>query len=267
MYMLLWGLGASALVAGVGYRKGSLSESGFVGALLVGTLVMGFGGPLWFCMLLTFFISGSALSHYKRERKGEVEANFAKTGRRDFGQALANGGLGSLLAVLSRTLLSPGAAFAMFLGVMATVSADTWATEIGVLSKQKPRSVLTWQEVPPGTSGGVSLLGTGAAALGALLVGLVAQIGLMFSGAPGLPGDKILLAALVGGLAGCFTDSLLGASCQLFFRCSTCGAETEKREHCGRETEYLRGCRWLNNDMVNLLASGVGGLVAFIYLA
>ena len=81
MYMLLWGLGASALVAGVGYRKGSLSESGFVGALLVGTLVMGFGGPLWFCMLLTFFISGSALSHYKRERKGEVEANFAKTGR------------------------------------------------------------------------------------------------------------------------------------------------------------------------------------------
>ncbi|HHW92782.1 MAG TPA: DUF92 domain-containing protein, partial [Firmicutes bacterium] len=103
MHMLLWGLGASALVAGVGYRKGSLSESGFWGAVLVGTLIMGFGGVLWFSMLMAFFISGSALSHFQRERKGEVEANYAKTGRRDFGQALANGGLGSLLAVLSRT--------------------------------------------------------------------------------------------------------------------------------------------------------------------
>ncbi|HHY36900.1 MAG TPA: DUF92 domain-containing protein [Firmicutes bacterium] len=265
--MLFWGLGTSALVAGVAYRKGSLSESGFWGAVLVGTLIMGFGGLLWYCMLMAFFISGSALSHYKKERKGEVEANFAKTGRRDFGQALANGGLGSLLAVLSRTVLSPGAAFAMFLGVMATVSADTWATEIGVLSKEKPRSVLSWQEVPPGTSGGVSLLGTGAAVLGALLVGLVAHIGLRLSGATYLPMGRTLMAALVGGLAGCFTDSLLGASCQVIFRCPVCGTETEKREHCGRETEYLRGYRWLNNDLVNLLASGVGGLVALLYLA
>ncbi|MGI6144121.1 MAG: DUF92 domain-containing protein [bacterium] len=269
MHMLLWGLGASALVAGVGYRKGSLSESGFWGAVLVGTLIMGFGGVLWFSMLMAFFISGSALSHFQRERKGEVEANYAKTGRRDFGQAMANGGLGSLLAVLSRTVLSPGAAFALFLGVMATVSADTWATEIGVLSKQKPRSVLSWREVPPGTSGGVSLLGTGAAVLGALLVGVVAQIGLWLSaGATHLVPGKPLAAALMGGVAGCFTDSLLGASCQVIFRCPACGAETEKREHCGRGTVYLRGYRWLNNDIVNLLASAVGGLVAaLIYLA
>jgi len=150
---------------------------------------------------------------------------------------------------------------------MATVSADTWATEIGVLSKEKPRSVLSWQEVPPGTSGGVSLLGTGAAVLGALLVGLVAHIGLRLSGATYLPMGRTLMAALVGGLAGCFTDSLLGASCQVIFRCPVCGTETEKREHCGRETEYLRGYRWLNNDLVNLLASGVGGLVALLYLA
>ena len=148
MYLLLCGLGASSLVAWLGYQKASLSKSGFWGAVLVGTLIMGFGGALWFILLMVFFISGSALSHFQKEQKGEVAANFAKTGKRDFGQALANGGLGSLLAVLSHIIIPLEVAFGLFLGVMATVNADTWATEIGVLSKSNPRSLLSWDEVP-----------------------------------------------------------------------------------------------------------------------
>ncbi|NLJ33441.1 MAG: DUF92 domain-containing protein [Firmicutes bacterium] len=264
MHLLLCGLGASSLVAWVGYQKASLSKSGFWGAVLVGTLIMGFGGTLWFILLMVFFISGSVLSHFKKEQKGEVAAKFAKTGKRDFGQALANGGLGSLLAVLSHIIIPLEVAFGLFLGVMATVNADTWATEIGVLSKKNPRSLLSWHEVPPGTSGGVSLLGTGAAAIGALLVGLVAQMGLLFSGETTQFLGRPLLAALVGGVVGCFCDSLLGATCQVIFQCPICGVETENRRHCGRETLYLRGFRWLDNDIVNLFASAMGGIAAVL---
>ncbi|NLP18162.1 MAG: DUF92 domain-containing protein [Firmicutes bacterium] len=264
MYLLLCGLGASSLVAWLGYQKASLSKSGFWGAVLVGTLIMGFGGALWFILLMVFFISGSALSHFQKEQKGEVAANFAKTGKRDFGQALANGGLGSLLAVLSHIIIPLEVAFGLFLGVMATVNADTWATEIGVLSKSNPRSLLSWDEVPPGTSGGVSLLGTGAAAMGALLVGLVAQVGLFLSGETTQLIGRPLVAALLGGVAGCFCDSILGATCQVMFQCPLCGAETENREHCGQKTLYYRGFKWLDNDIVNLLASAAGGTVAVL---
>lgn len=268
MQSLLIGFIASALVAWIAYRKEALSESGFWGAVLVGTLILGFGGALWFSLLLAFFISSSGLSRYQREKKRRVEANFAKTGRRDFWQALANGGLGGLLAILSRYYLSPGLAFGMFIGVMATVNADTWATEVGVLSRNNPRFILTWREVPRGSSGGVSLLGTGAAAAGALLVGLVAAVGLVLCGERPSSLFLPIAAALVGGMVGSIADSLLGATCQVIYRCRVCGAETEKQIHCGQPTEYLRGYGWLNNDVVNFLASVGGGLAAaFIYLA
>lgn len=259
MVSFLIGFGVSALVAWVAYRKDALSESGVLGAVLVGTMIYGFGGAIWFSLLLTFFISGSCLSHIQPEKKQQVVVEFAKTGKRDFWQALANGGLGGLLAALSGRCLPRSMAFIMFIGVMATVNADTWATEVGVLSKKSPRSIITWREVPRGTSGGISLLGTSAAAVGALLIGVVAQMGLLFVGQSSL---ITLAASLIGGLAGCFIDSLLGATYQVIYRCPVCGAETEKQLHCGKPTVYLRGLKWLNNDAVNLLASASGGFVA-----
>lgn len=43
---------------------------------------------------------------------------------------MANGGLGALIAMANALLPSP-VWFYLFTGVMATVTADTWATELG----------------------------------------------------------------------------------------------------------------------------------------
>ncbi len=46
----------------------------------------------------------------------------------------------------------------------------------------------------------------------------------------------------------------------------TCEQETEHSEmhSCGTPTEFIRGWRWMNNDMVNLTANLIGGLFALI---
>ena len=170
---ILLGLALSAGMGALGYWRQSLSPSGVVGAVIVGSLIFGLGGWIWGLLLITFFISSSFLSHYRQRDKEAVAEKFAKGGRRDLGQALANGGMGAVLAVIYALSRDP-VLLAAYLGVMATVNADTWATELGVLSRVPPRLVTTGQEVSPGTSGGVSSLGTWASLAGALLIGAVA---------------------------------------------------------------------------------------------
>jgi uncharacterized protein (TIGR00297 family) len=264
-FELLGGAALSLVVGVIGYRRGALSGSGVVGALITGTLIFGLGGWEWGVLLLAFFVSSSVLSFYRARDKRNLAEKFAKGHRRDLGQALANGGLAALLAVLSKLLPVggggwEGAWFFACAGAMAAVNADTWATELGVLSPNPPRLITTGRRVEVGASGGVTWLGTGASLGGALLIGLLGGLilrqGWTVAGA-------LLLAATVGGLAGSLFDSLLGATVQAIYRCDVCGKETERKVHgCGTQTRLLRGWRWLDNDLVNFIASAVGALVA-----
>ncbi|WP_051424708.1 DUF92 domain-containing protein, partial [Paenibacillus graminis] len=183
--VLQWvtGFGGALLVAGAAYYKQSLSFSGMLAAVVMGTLYFGAGNAFWFGILLLFFISSSLLSKLHHENKAELEATYDKTGRRDAGQVFANGGLGMLLVLLNAIYPLELWGF-LFIGVMATVTSDTWATEIGTLAKKPPRSVLTGRMLPPGTSGGVSLPGTLAAAAGGALIGLASWLLRAASGMP-----------------------------------------------------------------------------------
>jgi uncharacterized membrane protein len=151
---------------------------------------------------------------------------------------------------------------------MATVNADTWATELGILSPVPPRLITTGEVVPPGTSGGISQLGTWSSAAGALLIGTVATaltqaISLIGGNGWSLQASSYTLVAITGGLAGSLFDSLLGATLQGVYYCEGCAKVTESAVHrCGQVARPLRGWEWLNNDVVNLAASVIGGLVA-----
>lgn len=255
------GLLLSSLVGGLAYWRRSLTVSGWFGAIFVGTLTFGFAGWAWGLTLIAFFVSSSLLSRYKEAVKERRAAEkFAKGGRRDIGQVLANGGLAALCAVAYALFGQPAAILAAFVGLMATVTADTWATELGVLSSRRPRLVTTWREVEPGTSGAVSLTGTTAALAGSLLIGVGLWILLLLEAGPASP--WLVAVALVGGLGGALVDSLLGATVQAIFAYRD-GRETERRfAHDGTPTTFVRGWPWLNNDLVNLLSSIVGALLA-----
>lgn len=245
----------SSLIAALALWRGSLSRSGAVGALVVGTLTFGLGGWEWGVLLALFFISASLLSHYKEREKQAVAEKFDKGHRRDMGQVFANGGAGALVAVCSFVWPSP-LWLPLFVGIMAEVTADTWATELGTLSKRPPRLITTGKVVPTGTSGGISPFGTAVSFGGGLLIGLVAAL---------LTGQWVLLlAGGVGGLAGSLFDSFLGATVQQIYTCVVCQKETEKKVHCGQPTRPFKGISWINNDFVNFSASLFGGLVAAV---
>ncbi|MFD1886350.1 DUF92 domain-containing protein [Paenibacillus wenxiniae] len=273
----LIGLACAGLIAGLGYRKQWLSGSGAIAAALMGTIYYAAGSLLWFGLLILFFISGSVLSRMKRERKRRMEQDYAKGSRRDAGQVFANGGLGMVLC-LGHAFAPHEAWVLAFIGVMATVTADTWATEMGSLSRKPPRSVLNGRVLEPGASGGVSLRGTMAAAAGGIMIGGAAWLFSLLSSTGNPYTDLssltsvlygacvLVLAGLVGGLAGCFADSYLGATVQLMHRCIVCGKIVETDTHHGQPTTYARGWRWMNNDMVNAVSSILGGAVALLFL-
>lgn len=257
---ILTGLALSILIGGLAYWRRSLTISGWLGAILTGTLTFGFGGWAWGLTLVAFFGTSSALSRFRQARKQRIAGEkFEKGGRRDLLQALANGGFGALLALLYAFLGSPPLLLALFVGIMATVTADTWATELGILSPSAPRLITTWRPVAPGTSGAITVHGALASAAGAVMIGVVSLFVTAIES--GIWHLWLVPAALVGGLLGSFADSLLGATIQAIYHAPD-GVETERRfGRDGALLPLLRGWRWMNNDAVNFFSSLVGGLL------
>jgi uncharacterized protein (TIGR00297 family) len=249
------GVGAS----GVAWRAGALTRSGSLAAALLGGLIFGLGGLHWAALLLLFFITSSGLSHFSGRRKAALAEKFSKGSQRDWGQVAANGGLGALLVIAHTLWTGQDWIWVAYAGALAAVNADTWATELGVLSQTPPRLITSGKAVERGASGGVSLAGTLAALGGAAIIGLAAELL-----SPQTRLGVTLLVVSLGGFTGSLFDSWLGATLQAIYHCPVCQKETERYpEHtCGSATTLLRGWRWLNNDLVNVACSLVGAGVA-----
>lgn len=268
----LLGLLGSTIIAGAAYKKRSLSHSGFPAAVLLGTSMFALGSSVWFGSLIAFFVSSTLWSRWKKREKATAEDSYEKGDRRDAGQVLANGGMALALCAAHWAWPHPLWWYA-FLGVMAAVTADTWATEIGGLSRTPPRSIKTGRIVPAGTSGGVTRLGLAASAGGGLFIGVVAWLLLLAfpgQGAPDAVGQQGLRLfvwagiAGVAGLAGSLADSWIGAAWQQMYRCGVCGREIERARHCGAAAMRVRGRVGWNNDAVNIAGSLAGGAAAVI---
>lgn len=248
-------LTALALGAGVAMaarRRGALSTSGAAGATAVGAAIFGAGGAPKAALLLLFFSSSTLLSRLTERNAGAVRPGP----RRTLAQVLANGGLPALLALYGARSASRrvGAAYA---GALAAANADTWATEIGALSRAAPRLITSGRPAIAGQSGAVTPLGLLASVAGAALVG---------GAHAALSHDRASAAGRIAaaGIAGSLADSVLGATLQAVYTCQDCGEYTEDRHHAhgGRAPclTLTRGLPFMTNDTVNLCASLTGAL-------
>lgn len=252
----------NAALAVAAYVKRAVSVSGAVFGFLVGFGVFVFGGLPYFIILGTFFVSSSALSRIGAARKDLLEGVHERGSRRDAVQVLANGGVGLLAAALYFATDSPVWSVA-YTASFAAANADTWSSEVGVLSRGRPRSILTWRLVDPGVSGGVSVLGLSAGAAGSAAVALIGLGALaLFGGA--VPFAAAATAVTIGGFSGTVIDSLLGATVQAQYMDRETGAYTERRTGPVGENELRRGFRFVTNDAVNFAACLAGTAVGTI---
>ena len=236
-------------------RVGALTRSGALAAAIVGTVVVAAGWG-WGVLLATFFVSSIVLSRIGEPRKAQrVGGIVAKSGARDAWQVLANGGM--FAAAAAAAILSPSSIWpAIGVGALAAAAADTWGTEIGTLLGGEPRSIISGQRVAVGASGGITLAGTAGTVGGAGFMALAAAL-------TGWPvGIGVIL---LSGIAGAVADSILGALAQERFWCEACAMPTEQSVHrCGTIASRAGGLAGLNNDVVNLLCSLIGALVALV---
>ncbi len=240
----------------------TLDGRGFLASVGVGLAIIFGGGPAWFVIVAVFFALGVTFTLYKYGYKRELGSAQEKGGARNWPNILANGGVASCAALVNLAHPSLYAAL-FFLGATSTAAADTVATELGLLSHGKPRLITHLRTVvSPGTSGGVTRLGGVGMLFASAVIGFMAlALGVGPSGA------QVAVICVVGGLVGASFDSLLGATLQRKGYCSICMKPTEALRHCGEPTRATGGVPFIENNMVNLVASAAGGLAALAVFA
>ena len=184
-----------------------------------------------------------------------------KGGTRRFSQIMANGTAGCVCILLYALLEAPAFLIGYYCSIYEVLS-DSIASDVGVLSKREPRDICTGKVLPRGISGGISLLGSvssGAACLGmGLVTGLVLELS--------APQTATIIAVPYCGM---LVDSIIGSLIQVKYRCSVCGALTEKQIHCGAPAVICGGRRSINNSTVNFICtvlSAVLGTVIGLFL-
>jgi uncharacterized protein (TIGR00297 family) len=260
-YQLTLGIAIVITLGAWAHRLRAIDRNGLIIGVLIGVLILTGGGWSWLFMIMLFFTVSSASTRLKYSYKRSIGFGEEKGGARGWRNTVANGGVAAAASILTLYSNSP-LLQAAFLGAISTATADTLATEIGLLSKSRPRLITNLrQKVGAGTSGGVSLLGTLVVIISGLLIGAVS----ILLGVSTMSGTRILAVSLLGGFVGSTFDSLLGATIQGVYRCTICGTVTEAGIHHDKPAVKIRGAKLFDNNTVNLAATGIGAVTAALF--
>lgn len=260
---MIWitGIFTSLLMSLLAYWEKSLSNSGVIGAVVVGTLLIGGTGWYGFLVLTFFFVSSSGLSKWSKRKKASnkkgdniIEKQIeAKGDQRDLFQVIANGGIAAFSALLFTVNAHP-IWIIMLASSLAAATSDTWGSEIGRWSRKAPRDCFTWKVVEPGISGAVSGVGTLASLIGAFLTALVA-LPLLIHEQVTIHPIILLFIITSSGWFGNWVDTWVGAKWQVRYQCNSCQVHTEQKIHCDSFTKQIQGINWVDNDIVNLICT------------
>lgn len=190
----------------IAYGARVLDAAGSLLACLLALLIIHSGGYLWLFLLIAFVAIGYLVTKMYWTEKREMGVAEGKSGTRGWRNVAANGGVPAIIAAM--TLPAIGAAredVALgFITAIATASADTFASELGVLSPRVYLITRPWSRVQRGVNGGVSNWGHFVALMGATIASLGGVMLLR------VPLDLIWIP-IAAGWVGCQIDSLLGA--------------------------------------------------------
>lgn len=217
------------------YSRRSLTPVGILAAFVTAIVHTIHPWGVFFALLAVFFLAGSSVTKVKHDIKAKLTQSATGSsggeGARNHIQVVANSGVASVLILLhlwqlvkegrydEQNLCWHRGSDALVVGIVANyaaVAADTFSSELGILSKTKPRLVTApWRVVPPGTNGGVTATGLGAGLLGAFILSATSTLLVPFCRDWDFT-DKIkyTMAMTAAGFSGTLLDSLLGALLQ-----------------------------------------------------
>jgi uncharacterized protein (TIGR00297 family) len=171
-----------------------LDKEGLILAFVMGIIITVFGGFVYLALMLAFFALALIVTGYEHGLKREMGIYEHERG---WENVLSNGLLPTILAFLSPTI-GP----LPFIGCLAAVMADKFASEVGVLGGE-PINLANLKAAKPGVSGAVTIMGTIASLTGAIAIGFVAMY--LFD-----INATIALILGFGGLLGSIVDSAFG---------------------------------------------------------
>lgn len=245
------------IIAYFSFRLKFLNMSGAVAIYLLATIIYTIGGWMWTLPIFSFFILSSILSKIGKRQKLKLETIYEKSHKRDAIQVLANGGVAGGIILLS--YFTPSYLwYLLFLVSIAVVTADTWGTEIGGLSKKNPRMIFTFRKAERGTSGAISIIGTIGGIIGAFTISIISKYFIDLNW-------EIIFIITIFGAIGSLIDSAIGMTLQAQYKCNLCGKSTERKIHCDNKANKISGFNWINNDVVNLLSAIATVFLAFIF--
>lgn len=227
---LLISLLVGAGFALVAYGAGVLDRWGSLLAFALALVILQSAGYVWLILLIVFVAVGYGVTKLFWAQKAAMGVAEGKTGMRGWRNVAANGGTPAILALLTFVMDERTVALG-FIASVATASADTFASELGVLSNRVYLITNPGQRVERGMNGGVSNFGHAVALGGASIAGVAGafllNVPLAWAWVP-----------ILAGWLGCQLDSVLGA---LF------------------EEERGRAYGFLSKSDVNFLSQAVAG--------
>jgi uncharacterized protein (TIGR00297 family) len=234
----------------IAWSKQRVSASGFFSIVIISSLCIWTRNGEILSAMGVMFITSTSLTKYKSDRKKMVRINQTADSKRNWMQAFCNLGPACIWSLLNSFNYNECFVFAAFASV-AAANADTWASELGILSKKPARFILSGKVVPTGLSGGVTLLGTTASLFGAIVISLVFWI--FFK--------EIQIAAIIVlfGFAGSVIDSILGE----FFQASYKNQKGDLQEDSANADLY-KGYAWINNNIVNLMSTSLISVISYL---
>jgi uncharacterized protein (TIGR00297 family) len=202
------------------YWRKALDLFGSIFMIIMGIVIIFTAGVHWLILIFLFLILGLVSTKYKHQYKKDIGVY---EGTRTLKNVISNGIVPFIMAAFGN--------YGGFIGSIATATADTLASEIGVTVQ--PRLITTFKKVLPGTDGGISVLGTAAGIIGAGIIGVAAYL-------LGIIPDPFLTLkiSIIAGTVGCFVDSILGA--------------------------VLERRNYISNEYVNLIATITGAALGII---
>ncbi|KAI1473363.1 integral membrane protein DUF92-domain-containing protein [Daldinia eschscholtzii] len=192
------------------YSHNSLTPLGILTAALTAAAHAVHPWNLPFVLLCVFFLAGTRVTKIKADVKAGLtlpsKGSTGGEGPRTHVQVLANSLMASILTLMHAYQLRarrdavvihreiPEGSFCykwggdlLVLGIIANyaaVCADTFSSELGILSRTSPRLITSFslRKVPPGTNGGVTLWGLVAGLLGSMIIVATSLMFLPFCG-------------------------------------------------------------------------------------